>query len=71
MAAPQAPPGRKMKELQRRRRCQEQKTFQPTTLRYILFCSALLCSVLFYSVLCCAVLCCAVLCCAVLCCAVL
>eukprot|EP00661_Eupelagonemidae_sp_cell13_P011806 gene11806-biopygen21426 len=53
-AAPQAPPARKLKQMQRRRRCQEQKDMRPpcsVPLCFTLFCYVLLCSVLLCSVL--------------------
>eukprot|EP00661_Eupelagonemidae_sp_cell13_P001098 gene1098-biopygen3242 len=54
MAAPQAPPGSKMKKLQRRRRCQEQEHANPS--RSVMLCPVLTCSVPFCSVLFCYVL---------------
>eukprot|EP00661_Eupelagonemidae_sp_cell13_P012397 gene12397-biopygen12473 len=75
-AAPQAPPARKLKQMQRRRRCQEQtrqeKTRTPHALLHsVLFCSVLFCSVLFCSVLFCAVLCSVLFCSALFCSALL
>eukprot|EP00661_Eupelagonemidae_sp_cell13_P003975 gene3975-biopygen12866 len=68
-AAPQAPPGRKMQALQRRRRCNQQE--RANAPRYVLFCSVmfysvLLCTALFCSVLSCPVLSCPALLCSVL-----
>eukprot|EP00661_Eupelagonemidae_sp_cell13_P021581 gene21581-biopygen13207 len=63
MAAPQAPPGRRMEKMQRRRRCQEQEHAQPHKAMccYAMFCHVLLCFVLcwfilFFPVLFCSVL---------------
>eukprot|EP00661_Eupelagonemidae_sp_cell13_P009816 gene9816-biopygen21266 len=62
--------GEKMKELQRRRRCQEQECANPP--HYVLFCSDMFCSVLFcYVVLSCAALFCSIMFCPVLSCSAL